>query len=207
MHNQCERKKYKNIFEKTFKKDLNICIEQEEIEFNLELINRIANEYKYINSKKLDLSDSTYYEKEEIRLETIINQMKRKKYDIGLISKVINAIMPMLTFGVGTLVGLGNQAVSNTLSQSQTVQQVSDNGKNVELLKDTTEKINEAVNNYMNNMSYIIEWFIIFFAVLILITFAFEYLINNHNKRINERKLRFYEICLDTLQKVKEGKL
>lgn len=53
-------------------------------------------------------------------------------------------------------------------------------------------------------MSNIALEFVFLFVMAILFVFYVEYFKNKNNKTINERKLRFYRICLDILTKIDE---
>lgn len=192
MYNKKERNKYKSLFEELFKKTTDLSEEKEEVEFNIELIKLIASKYREINEEKKKLNISNYYNQEEIRLNIVIKQLENRKYDDTIISKSASAIVPIITFGLGILLTLGNEGIRNALSQ---VVKVEDS-------VDVIRKNIETIGGYTNDMSNIVIKFVLVYTIAIAIIFYLEYFINNRYRMINERKIRFCRTCLEVLKKI-----
>ena len=170
---------------------------REEIEFNIDLIEHITRRYKHINSDKIRLRINNYYFMEEIRLNTKINELENKNNDDSLISKIIRSVLAIITFGFGIIVTLGNESMSNSLSQV-----IKSNLTNEQISANIGE-----IGKYLNGMTSIIQNFMLGYVIIIGATYILEYIMNNKNKKIYARGIRFNKICLEVLKQIKEGNL
>ncbi len=186
---------YKNLFDKRFKKEINLSIEKSEDEFYLELIHLIACEYKNIIDKQFKLGNAKYITAEKIRLEVKLNQ-KEMGIDESL-TDMIKTILPISTFGIGIVVGIFNDSLK--MSVNNAIISISEK-------KLATEFAN-IYFDFIVNLGEIVIWVIAMLMIITLCTWILSNFLNNKTRKDNNIARGFSMMCLNVLREIEENKI
>lgn len=190
-----EKKIYKNLFEDKFKEEIELSVKKEKGEFYTEYLKGIEERYKSIILKKGNNGDTDYLEREKIIVETNIKNLERWDFSYSSVTAIISAIVVLVTFGIGKIV----DGLSNNLKFSFE-----------NALKTTADiKTKQQIQNNFNDLSNYISNLVLNSTVIMIITIAISIIFidlwSNKKRGDCNRKISFYRMCLNVLDKINKN--
>ena len=195
--NKYFNKKLDFMFEQRFKKKSLVVVEQSNITYDYELLERIKQEYIIMNEVAKINEDDNYCFNQKIILEDEINQLNKNKFDdkfLWLRTSLISSI----TFFIGISINVFKDIKDIYIkSLNATMYGPKELIEKIQIAQNEINKsIQQADNKILNSIIVAIG----------LITFAcvlHQFIIeknNNHQQKNNNLKIKFNKFCLKVLE-------
>lgn len=192
-----QHKYYKKLFKERFGTELNKLNEMSSLEFFRNLINEIEKQY----NKEIKRSNEPvrYIEKEKIRLQTKIEMLKSRDFDITFkyLSVLYSLIIPIIIAVIGYVFvsakSMVDFAIQNKIEQLR-------NDNSLTNINDVYDFLTNTYSDYnLKNVNFI--GYLQFTGILVIcLLFLFMIIREIIRKENNSKIVAFERMCLDILE-------
>ncbi len=192
-------RKYKKLFKERFKKESNTLIENDEVEFFINFIEDIKQQYKNqieeITKDNNEIAVNTYIENEKIRLEVKIKQLETKESGLKYIGSLFSVALPIATFGIGNVVNITKDSVKFVVDNKL---------KQFSVENDIIDSISGIFNQFLLDMASMITASTVTLVIIVGVGLAALEIVYSINKGKIRRDIEFSKFSLEVLKGIEK---
>lgn len=199
MQSRDDRRKLLKLYDKYFKENANISVE-DDINFNIKLIEKISEKYKTINKGNENNGIKNYIIREKLSLKATIDSLESLQTDWKYTPILITTIISTVTLCASLLIQTTNNYISKIIDSG--IKQISSSTNATDL-----NNFYKTIVNISSQNDDLIIRFIIYILIAIAIMIILYETLSKITKKRETRAIIFYKLCYDVICNVEEGKI